>query len=374
MLRNLLAVFMLAGLTLPVAAQTASSQPRSLKDAYKDKFVVGAAINLYQIFEQDDRGTPIITNQFNSITPENVLKWALVHPQPDRYDFTPGDRYVEYGLKHKMFIVGHCLVWHNQTPKWVFQDEKGNPLTRDALLKRMHDHIVTVVGRYKGKITSWDVVNEALNEDGTMRQTLWFKIIGEDYIEKAFEYAHEADPKAELYYNDFSLENEPKRNAAIALIKNLQAKGIPIAGVGLQNHDNLEWPGAEQEDATISAFEKLGLKVSISELDITVLPSPNKQGTADVTATAEARQALNPYPYGLPESVQAQLAKRYADLFGVFAKHRGVERVTLWGVTDGDSWLNDWPVRGRTNYPLLFDRNGMPKPAFQAVIDAAPNK
>lgn len=374
MLRNLLAFFMLAGLIVPAGAQTASRETGSLKDAYKDHFVVGAAINLSQIFEQDDRGTPIIANQFNSITPENVLKWALVHPQADRYDFTAGDRYVEYGLKHKMFIVGHCLVWHNQTPKWVFQDENGNPLTRDALLKRMHDHIATVVGRYKGKINSWDVVNEALNEDGSMRQTPWLKIIGEDYIEKAFEYAHEADPKAELYYNDFSLENEPKRNGAIALIKKLQAKGVPIAGVGLQNHDNLEWPTVEQEDATIGAFEKLGLKVSISELDITVLPSPNKRGTAEMTATAEAQQAQNPYTNGLPEPVQQNLGKRYADLFGVFIKHHGIERVTFWGVTDGDSWLNDWPVRGRTNYPLLFDRNGAPKPAFNAVIDAAKNK
>ncbi|HEU5403085.1 MAG TPA: endo-1,4-beta-xylanase [Terriglobales bacterium] len=374
MIRNLIALFMLIGLVLPVAAQPASTQPQSLKNAYKDRFVVGAAINLAQIFAQDDRGTPIIAAQFNSITPENILKWALVHPQPDHYDFAPADRFVEYGLKHKMFIVGHCLVWHNQTPKWVFQDEKGNPLTRDTLLKRMHDHIATVVGRYKGKINSWDVVNEALNEDGTMRQTPWLKIIGDDYIEKAFEYAHEADPKAELYYNDFSLENEPKRNGAIALIKRLQTEGIPIAGVGLQNHDNLEWPTAEQEDSTISAFEKLGLKVSISELDITVLPSPNKQGTAEVTATAEARQALNPYPHGLPDAVQQQLTKRYSELFGVFAKHSKIERVTFWGVTDGDSWLNDWPVRGRTNYPLLFDRNGTPKPAFEAVIEAAQNK
>lgn len=374
MLRNLLAFVVLAGLTVNAGAQTAAAEPASLKDTYKDHFVVGAAINLLQIFEQDERGTPIIARQFNSITPENVLKWALVHPQPDHYDFTPGDRYVEYGLKHQMFIVGHCLVWHNQTPKWVFQDDKGNPLTREALLKRMHDHIATVVGRYKGKINSWDVVNEALNEDGTMRQTPWQKIIGDDYIETAFEYAHEADPKADLYYNDYSLENEPKRNGAIALVKKLQSKGVPITGIGLQNHDNLEWPTAEQEDATISAFEKLGLKVSISELDITVLPSPNKQGSADVNATAEARRALNPYTAGLPDAIQQKLAKRYADLFGVFVKHRGVERVTFWGVTDGDSWLNDWPVRGRTNYPLLFDRNGAPKPAFEAVIDVARNK
>ena len=371
MLRNLLALIALVGFGLPGTAQVAETQPQSLKDAYKDHFVVGAAINLAQIFEQDERGMPIIARQFNSVTPENVLKWALVHPQPDQYDFTAADRYVEFGLQHKMFIVGHCLIWHNQTPRWVFQDEKGNPLTRDALLKRMHDHIAAVVGRYKGKINSWDVVNEALNEDGTMRESPWLKIIGEDYIEKAFEYAHEADPKAELYYNDYSLENEPKRNGAIALIKKLQSEGIPISGVGLQNHDNLEWPTVEQEDATIRAFEKLGLKVSISELDITVLPSPNRKGSADVNARANAQPALNPYTAGLPDAVGQKLAKRYAELFGVFVKHRGIERVTFWGVTDGDSWLNDWPVRGRTNYPLLFDRKGAPKPAFADVIDVA---
>ena len=173
MRRNLIAFFLFAGLTLPAAAQSPSVQGKSLKEAYKNAFKVGAAINLTQIFEQDDRGVSIITTQFNSITPENVLKWALVHPQPDRYDFTAADRFVEFGLKNKMFIVGHCLVWHNQTPKWVFEGEKGTPLTRDALLKRMKEHISTVVGRYKGRINGWDVVNEAIDEDGSLRQSPW---------------------------------------------------------------------------------------------------------------------------------------------------------------------------------------------------------
>ena len=171
-----------------------------------------------------------------------------------------------------MFIVGHYLVWHNQVPAWVFRDDKGNFVDRETLLTRMHDHIQTVVGRYKGRIQSWDVVNEALNEDGTLRQSPWLKIIGEDYIEKAFQYAHEADPQAQLTYNDYSLENEAKRNGAIALVKKLQAEGVPVTSVGLQGHDGLQWPSAETEDATISAFAKLGVKVVISELDIDVLP------------------------------------------------------------------------------------------------------
>ena len=271
-----------------------------------------------------------------------------------------------------MFIVGHNLVWHSQIPAWVFRDDKGNFVDRETLLKRMHDHIQTVVGRYKGRIQSWDVVNEALNEDGTLRQSLWLKIIGEDYIEKAFEYAHEADPQAQLTYNDYSLENRAKRKGALALIAKLKAQGIPVTSVGLQGHNSLEWPSVKEEDATLSAFARLGVKVVISELDIDVLPRAAQQQSADVSLNVEQDPKLNPYAGGLPQSMQRKLARRYADLFRVYLKHRDViTRVTFWGVTDGDSWRNDWPVKGRTSYPLLFDRNGQPKPAFEAVIRAA---
>ena len=357
--------------TCALAADHAPA-PTSLKDAFKGDFVVGAAINGAQITGKDQRGDAVVEEQFNSISPENVLKWIIVHPQPGKYNFTLADQYVAFGEKHHMFIVGHNLVWHNQVPAWVFHDDKGNLLSRDALLARLRDHIFTVVGRYKGKIQSWDVVNEALNEDGTMRQSPWEKIIGDDYIAKAFEYAHEADPQAQLTYNDYNLENEAKRNGAIALIKKLQAEGVPISCVGLQNHDNLTWPTAEQEDATISSFGALGLKVAISELDINVLPTAGHQPTADVNLNIQENAKLNPYAQGLPDSVAQDLARRYADLFRVFLKHRGVvTRVTFWGVTNKDSWLNNWPMRGRTNYPLLFGRNGEPTPSFDAVVQVA---
>jgi len=353
---------------LVATAQT----PASLKDAYKGSFVIGAAINTAQITGQDSRGDAIIEAQFSTISPENALKWDRIHPKPDTYDFTLADQYVAFGEKHHMFIVGHCLVWHNQVPAWVFHNEKGELVDRDTLLKRMHDHIATVVGRYKGRIQSWDVVNEALNEDGTLRQSLWLKIIGEDYIAKAFEYAHEADPQAQLTYNDYSLENEPKRKGALALVARLKAQGVPITSVGIQGHDNLTWPLVEDEDATISAFAKLEVKVAITELDIDVLPPATPQQTAEVSLKLQQDPKLNPYTNGLPQSAQQELAQRYADLFGVYLKHRdAVNRVTFWCVTDGDSWLNNWPVRGRTNYPLLFDRGGQPKPAFYAIIQAA---
>jgi endo-1,4-beta-xylanase len=239
------------------------------------------------------------------------------------------------------------------------------------LLQRLHDHIQTVVGRYKGKIDSWDVVNEALNEDGTLRQSPWMKIIGEDYIIKAFQYAHEADPKVQLNYNDYNLETQAKRKGAIVLVKKLQAAGVPIAVVGDQGHLHLDRPSIEDEEATVTELAAAGVKVAITELDIDVLPSASGL-TADVSLNIQGNPKLNPYAKGLPDDVQQALAKRYGDLFAVYWKHRDViNRVTFWGVTDGDSWLNGWPVRGRSSYPLLFDRNGKPKPAFEAVIKTA---
>jgi endo-1,4-beta-xylanase len=351
---------------------TASAQTASLKDTFKDPFLVGAALNPAQFTEEDARGATLVKAQFDAITPENVLKWERVHPQTDSYNFELPDRFVSFGEKNHMFIVGHTLVWHNQIPAPVFQGENGNPTDRETLLKRMNDHIHTVVGRYQGRINGWDVVNEALDEDGTLRQTPWLKIIGEDYIAKAFQFAHEADPQAALYYNDYNLENEAKLKGAVELLKKLQAQGVSISGVGIQGHYHMDVPTDEQVDAAITAFGKLGLKVMVTELDVDVLPFAFQYLGADVALSAELQPKLNPYAKGLPRSVQQALARRYAGLFGVYLKHRGtLTRVTFWGVTDGDSWLNNWPVKGRTNYPLLFDRNGRPKPAFDAVIHAA---
>ncbi|HEX3745582.1 MAG TPA: endo-1,4-beta-xylanase [Bryobacteraceae bacterium] len=348
------------------------AQTRSLKEAFHGMFRIGAAVNDNQFDEKDARDVALIAAQFDSISPENALKWQSIHPRVDGYNFGPADRYVAFGQKYKMFIVGHNLVWHSQTPAWVFKDDKGEPLTRDALLDRMHDHIRTVVGRYKGKIGGWDVVNEALNDDGTLRKSPWLNIIGEDYIAKAFQFAHEADPAAELYYNDYSLENEPKRKGAVALVEKLKAQGIAITAVGLQGHDHLDWPTAQQQADTIEAFAALGVKVCITELDVDVLPRKAPGNSADVSAVTAGGAGLNPYTAGLPDAVQQELARRYAELFGVFVKYRAtVSRVTFWGVTDAQSWLNNFPIRGRTNYPLLFDRDGKPKAAFFAVIGTA---
>ncbi len=353
-----------------VAIGFAFTDRPALKKVFKKDFQIGTALSHDQISGKDAAAVALIKEQFNSVTSENILKWEHVHPELNRYDFAPADQFVAFGEKHKMFIVGHTLLWHQQTPAWVFQDNAGNPVDRETLLKRLRDHIFTVVGRYKGRIHGWDVVNEALEDDGSLRKTKWLEIIGPDYVQKAFEFAREADPKAELYYNDFNLWKKEKAEAAVRLIRDLQANGIRVDGIGEQGHWGLDYPSIAEADAALQAFAALGVKVMITELDVTALPNPDDwSGGADITRNDALRKHLNPYPEALPDSMQQVLAKRYAECFALFHKHRDkISRVTFWGVNDGQSWLNNWPVRGRTNYPLLFDRNYKPKPAFEAVM------
>jgi endo-1,4-beta-xylanase len=373
--RTILLIFMLSAL-FSAGAFTQTPLQTSLKDAYKKHFLIGAALNSGQYTGTNEMESALVKQQFNSITPENDMKWERIHPKADAglagYNFEAADKYVEFGEKNGMFIIGHCLVWHSQTPFWVFRDAEGKPLGRDALLERMREHIHTVVGRYKGRVRGWDVVNEALNEDGTLRKSQWYNIIGDDFIAKAFEYAHEADPKAELYYNDYNIEYEAKRNGAVNLVRKLKEKGIPITAVGVQSHEKMNVPSLQEIEDTLNAFGKLGVKVAITELDVDVLPAVTRQPTADISARAEQTANSNPYTAGLPDDMQQALSKRYADIFAVFLKHKDlITRVTFWGVTDRFSWLNDFPARGRTNYPMLFDRAGKTKPAFDAVIEQA---
>ena len=351
----------------PATARSAAGS-QGLKDTFRSAFLVGAALAPRQFGEQDAASVGLVKREFNTISPENVLKWALVHPQPDRYDFAPSDAYVAFGERNGMFVVGHTLVWHSQVPAWVFQDAQGQPLSRDALLARMKEHIQTVVGRYKGRIKGWDVVNEALNEDGTLRETPWMKIIGPDYIAKAFEYAHEVDPAAELYYNDYNLDYASKRDGAVRLVRSLLDRGIPVRAIGSQEHLKLTTPSAAAVDSSIRAFAALGVKVNVTELDIDLLPPATRNTGADVSMRAGPAPNLNPYAAGLPDSMQQALARRYEDLLRVYLSNQdAIDRITFWRVADGDSWLNGWPVPGRTSYPLLFDRQLKPKPAYERV-------
>ena len=363
-----------ASLANCVIAADSPSVP-TLKDAYKNDFLIGVAVNQRQFTGEDTNGVALITSQFNAISPENVMKWALIHPNPvtNAYDFGPADAYVAFGEQHHMFIVGHTLVWHNQTPRWVFQDENGRSLSatnaadRELLLQRMHDHIQTVVGRYKGRIKVWDVVNEALNDSSSMndtnllrRQSPWVRILGVDFIVKAFQYAHEADPDAILRYNDYSIENPAKRERLITLIKYLQSQHVPVMAIGSQTHANLSWPTFELEDSFLTEVSGLGLPVHITELDVNGSQGGQRSQSADITQNAQASGGGSQI-----ESVQEKLTQQYSSLFKAFVKHRDeIKLVTFWGVTDADSWR-------RNGSPLLFDGNWQPKPAFDAVIKAA---
>jgi len=362
--------------TVPTGRTETAAQP-ALKDVFKDHFYVGAALSLDQISGKEPEAMAVVEKHFNSITPENILKWEEVHPQPGRYNFEAADRYVAFGEKHKMHIIGHNLIWWHQTPDWVFQDASGTPLGREVLLQRMKEHIFTVMGRYRGRIHGWDVVNEAINADGSWRKSRWYEILGEDHVAKAFEFAREADPSAGLYYNDFDLENRPKCEGVIRLIQNLQAKDVRVDGVGIQGHWFVDHPPMSEIENHFLALAQLGVKLLITELDLGVLPYyPLESKIVDLSSfDAETQKKLNPYPNGLPDAVEQNLAKRYADLFSLFLKHRDkFSRITFWAVHDGQSWRNYWPITGRTEYPMLFDLRCQPKPALDAVIKVAQGK
>ncbi len=342
----------------------------TLKAVYKDYFLVGGAFNRNLVTGRDPNAAEIAIKQFDTATSENDMKWSLIHPQPDQYNWEPADRFVDFALKNNMVPIGHTLVWHGQVPRWTFQDDSGEPLTRDALLARMKEHITAVVGRYKGRIKGWDVVNEALNENGTLRNSQWLKIIGEgkpeqkyDHIAKAFEYAHQADPDVELYYNDYNLDtSKAKCNGVVEIVKYLKSKGLRIDGVGIQCHAGLNYPDKKTLEYSIAALAATGVKVMITELDVRTqtrgyrgadISRINRESTSD--SNAETQQ------------VQQKLAQKYAELFAVFIKHKkDISRVTFWGVYDKTSWIG--------GSPLLFDRNYQPKQAFDVVIKAVENK
>ena len=346
-----------------------TNKAKGLKDVFKGKFYIGTAMNEGQITGRDTAAVRIIQRHFNTITAENCMKCGPLQPVEGMFNFKLSDQFVEFGMQNQMFIVGHNLVWHSQAPKWFFVDEKGNDVSREVLISRMKNHIQTVVGRYKGKVKGWDVVNEAILDDGTWRQSKLYTIIGPDFLKLAFQFAHEADPDAELYYNDYSMALPGRREGVVKMVKELQKDGIRIDGIGMQGHCSMEFPKTEEFEKSILAFGSLGVKVMITELDISALPSPkNKQG-ADVDSRVAYNSELNPFTNGLPAEVEKAHAARYAEFFDLFLKHSDkISRVTLWGVQDGQSWKNNFPVPGRTDYPLLFDRKYQPKSFIKSLL------
>ena len=348
----------------PGKKNTASSSAEpTLKEAYKNDFLIGTALNAQQIEEKEPNAAVLVPKQFSAITPENIMKAEIIHPEWNRYNFDLADEIAEYGKKYNIKVNGHTLIWHSQLPAFV-----RNMKDADSVKQYFTNHINTVASRYDGKIFSWDVVNEALEEDGTMRKSIFLNKLGNDFVTDAFRLAQKAAPNTELYYNDYNIEQPKKRAGAISLIKKIKDAGVRIDGVGIQGHWHAGKVPFKEIEESILEYAALGVKVMFTELDIEVLPR-NFQG-ADVSQRIASNPALNPYVNGLPDSVQQQLTSDYENLFKLFLKYKDkVDRVTLWGVNDGQSWLNGWPVSGRTNYPLLFDRAFKPKPAYYKVIE-----
>lgn len=353
--KSLTFIFYLACL-YPVFSQTPST--KGLKDYYKDYFPIGVAVNPRMM--EAGAESNLILAQFNSMTAENAMKMGPIHPEENRYNWEPADKIAEFAVKNGLKLRGHTLCWHTQTPTWLFTDSEGKQVSRDVLLSRLKKHIFEVVNRYKGAIYAWDVVNEAVPDGGTeiYRKTKFYEIIGEDYIELAFRYAHEADPNAQLFYNDYNTENQGKREKIYQLVKKLIEKGVPIHGVGLQGHWSLYEPTAQELEESITKFASLGLKVQITELDVSVYPKEHENRERKDTDKAEFTPVMN-----------EKQAIHYKMLFEIFRKHKDkISGITFWNLSDKSSWLDNFPVRGRKDFPLLFDQNHQPKKAFWEVV------
>ena len=331
-------------------------------------FLIGVAVDTRLPAGQDPAAEAVVKEQFNQVVAENCMKGEVNHPEVNRFDFTDGDKLVDWAERNGKTVIGHCLVWHSQPPKWMFTDANGKPVSREVLIGRMYNHIMTVVTHYKGKIKGWDVVNEAFEDDGSYRKSPYYNIIGPEFIELAFQFAHEADPNVELYYNDYSTSKPGKREAICKLVRSLKSKGLRIDAVGMQSHNGYNYPDYAEYEKSIEAFAAEGVKVMMTELDVNMLPNPEGFGGAEISQNFELQAKYNPYVKGLDKKAQKLFNQRYLDLFKIIERHKDViSRVTFWGVNDGHTWLNDWPIKGRTNYPTLIDRNNQLKPVVKDI-------
>lgn len=354
-------VFALAG------ASTVSASAESLRAAAPESVLIGAAASARDL--QDPKFVALYLKHFNAITAHADMMPARLVDDDRVYDFERADAVAEFAAKNELTLYGHMLLWQHLSRDWLFKDRDGNPLPRAQALANLKGYIDTVVGRYRGKVKSWDVVNEAISDEPGeyLRDIPARRAIGDDFIVKAFELAHAADPEAELYYNDYNIELPEKRAKTLRLLRELRAAGARIDAVGIQGHWMLSSKHAEPQVITdaIREFHAAGFKVMITELDVDVLPRTTSGANLE-----SVEEGPNPYVDGLPADVQRQLARRYEEIFDAILEPGVVTMITFWGTHDGHSWLNNFPVKRRTNHPLLFDRAFEPKPAFHAVVEA----
>ena len=364
-------------LTYACIALSACAQA-TLKDSYADEFLIGTimpgGLDPDATFTDDPIELGVVARDFNALTAENCMKPMFMQPNEGEYFFKASDFCVDFAEANSMVLVGHTLVWHAMTADWFFKDGAGQLPRRELMLERMRAHIDTVVGRYKGRIPYWDVVNEAVLHQGAgnsakFRESPWFKAIGEDYIELAFRHTHAVDPDAKLYYNDYNMTKKEKVDFVLDMVSEMRANGVPIHGVGMQGHWMLDWPSLSDIEYALSTFADAGIPVSITELDISVLPDAPSHSGANVTDNVEYAEKYNPYSQSIPDEVLQKQADRYHEIFELFLKYKSnIERVTFWGTSDFQSWKNSYPMKGRTDYPLLFDRKFNPKPAYHSLL------
>jgi endo-1,4-beta-xylanase len=325
-----------------------------LRELFAEQFLIGAAVNPLTLNTQKD----LLIHHFNSLTAENEMKFERLHPEEGTYTFEHADQLIEFAKANGMKVRGHTLVWHNQTPAWVFEDASGGTVDKDTLLARMKSHIETVVSRYKGEIYAWDVVNEAVSDsnDELLRKSKWLDIAGEEFIAQAFETAHRVDPQATLFYNDYNESNPQKRERIYTLVKSLKDAGVPIHGVGLQAHWSLYHPTSEEIREAIERYASLGMKLHLTELDVSMFAHDDRR--TDLTEPTQ--------------EMLAKQAERYEQFFSLLKEYsRYIECVTFWGAADDFTWLDNFPVRGRKNWPFLFDIHQQPKASFWKVADVA---
>lgn len=364
---------------LSLSCQQSAQKASSLEEAYDGSFKIGCAITPYMVSGRNPQAEELLLKHFNAISPENAMKPESLHPGPDVWNFGPADAYAEYGRQHGLFVLGHTLCWHNQTPSFMWENPDGTAKTRAQLTESLRSYIETVVTHFAGKVDAWDVVNEIIAEDGGYRDLGWVKAFGGDGYEVAklaFQFANQYAPEGtEFYYNEFNVWRPSKLAGVVNLVRRLRADGLKVDGVGIQAHWGLNYPKTEYIENAIDQLSALGVKVMITELDVDVLPI-SKEGQVIGKSLQDPQYQLeefetflDPYKEGLPDEVEDQLAARYEELFRIFYKHRDqIDRVTLWGLQDGMSWKNGSPVPDRTNYPLLFRRDLTPHKALDAVL------
>lgn len=299
----------------------------------------------------------VVPTEFNCVTAENCMKSEVISPKKGIFDFVLADQFVQYAQKHNLTIIAHAPIWHSQCAKWLCHNEDGSLVTKEQLKENMRLYINTVYGHFRGKIKGYDVVNEAIEDDGSYRNSDFYKIMGEEFIDWAFQCAQEADPNTELYYNDYSMAEPGKRATVVKMIQRLKSKGIRIDAVGLQTHIGMDFPDFKEYEKSIKAFVEAGVDVQLTETDMSILPNPYTG--ADVSTRFDYTPEKDPYKNGITADQLKPWQKRFKELFAIINKYsKNVKRVTFWGITDASSWKNDFPIKGRTDYPLPFDRDG----------------